>query len=56
MFGKTLLLKNVLNNSTLFEELLFVSLQCSAIEQDGCFVIYQHNLMLFHPLSQTLAV
>jgi len=30
VLGKTLLLKNILNNSTVFEELLFVSLKCSA--------------------------
>jgi hypothetical protein len=56
MLGKILLLKNILNNSTVFEELLFVSLKCSANEQDGRFVIYQQNLVLFHQLSQTLAI
>jgi len=50
-----LLLKNTLNNSTVFEELLFLSLKY-ANEQDGCFVVRQQNLMLFHPLSQTLSM
>jgi len=56
MLGKTLLLKNISNNATVFEELLFVSLKCSPNEKDKCFVTYQQNLMLFHPLPQTQAM
>ena len=46
-----LLLKNILNNSTVFEELLFISSKSGANEQNRCFVTHQQNLMVLHPLS-----